>query len=1498
MSKKGSVHSGFSGVFKSFTKSLKPTSGNVHVVFNALVVGGGKDMPKLLLQLQSGSLTSRASAASEITENIEKYSISSIPEVWYLARDLCDHKAQSSIRRVAVKLMIQCIKHAEVAVSNKLMFFNDISTYCQLRESSVDAEFDLFLNALRNLTDDGKDIHDLYIYDSSKNWRTFIILSFSSLSKAQLNSSDDSALRNLLTLVRYLKNCFKFNSNVIDEEMVSSIIRISLRVSESVQNTDLLSALLDLIKIILMFGFIPQDMYYNVLISLCRLSASAENLNELAWESIKSMYYNSPTAVFNTMCQILQNPEFQQFESWDTLSSNIHDPSPKSSVALQKSLLGALDMLERILLEAGTRSFATDYTSDLTITSLIDCMNQKVGVINTGILRMLDHLLADHEVCDALFPFQSWYSSSRSMFLLLSSFRVQLEQESEYWTSLCSSIFQHFDSGSLLAPKSKIIDLFMRYPDLLPKNIAEYCLHYFEEEKHCTVLDPFSKENCRKVLDSFYYSHGKPRIPSELRIKALSTIVHGYEFSLAMADDFAINKDIILDVLRSSLDEDDPAVLSFVVESFLSVFLKNSSLALLQSLIALFIPLLQSKRRPDRIKSIVSLGSYGSSSVHPRVSSIKSVSEKQEETVYVSPGYITLLARTFCKHFVIFCVEDALKAKETYEFLLHMLRFCLNSEMYEPVIVLLKCFMRLRATSDRVLYFTEPANMGGLATALKKNKEDESYTNEENNWWVYPEGCDFLPREYFGRYNQNLQAAQPGSTSLHIGQHDVVHLDLSPYFSTVLTILEEFYHWEVYSFVWAHLCSQLANRSFFAGQRDYIMRLHKVVCDQLTLRVPKSLVFPLKNSEFTKHDLQVVCIRTMSSLIGYHTDFRKSEEDQIVSSLLFSLDSWQQTAIPCFHLLNVCCYEIPLSLKKFLTAILTRLQNGVTSAFASSPALEFLMSLIHVPSMTSSFTLGDFKRVFAIAFKYIQYALDVKSRGANSLDGEQPSILQSHGVDAEVDKKASTQTTEITPILNEYLLVVSQLVVCLLFLKIKLYDRRHFSGFIIKNIIISSGCKNIGDLDERSIAFLDFISRFTFSDIPLEIVTNNKRTNSTSLVSNKWIVGHSIITIETESSSGNCTITLRRPTGISVFDMKLDKSMLPATLRQEEKKPIVTNGYFLLQMFKPLDPSNTSKPIALLEDAATERAINTLDRLAVVSQHKVGIMYIGPGQKSEEEILGNAVGSAAFNMFLDGIGHLVRLKDCRSVYIGGLDSENGTDGDYAYFWSDHVAQLVFHTTTLMPTLASDKYFSSKKRHIGNNHVNIFFDESGVPFNFNVIKSQFTFMNIVISPHTVAQNGDSECDFYIVKTYRRSGVPGIFSTTHFKLISREQLPHFVRNTVLLADRLAQVWHYSVRGDYTTNWALRVRHIDVLTQKALDSHRALKDEQLRSGDQSGATENGTATGENAYVDMTQSFLEQLQPTSVASVSSSQIASKFEYVSDNDNEAYSLLEFNSYV
>ncbi|RLP64969.1 hypothetical protein L150_03734, partial [Candida albicans Ca529L] len=352
---------------------------------------------------------------------------------------------------------------------------------------------------------------------------------------------------------------------------------------------------------------------------------------------------------------------------------------------------------------------------------------------------------------------------------------------------------------------------------------------------------------------------------------------------------------------------------------------------------------------------------------------------------------------------------------------------------------------------------------------------------------------------------------------------------------------------------------------------------------------------------------------------------------------------------------------------------------------------------------------------------------------------------------------------------------------------------------------------------------------------------NNKRSSSSSStttnntsICNRWMVDNLVVSIETEPFGGDTELIIRKPTGISKFNITLDH---PSSLNNTS--PMVLPNYFLSQLVE----SNTD-PILIPDDVNTNRAISVLDRIPSVEFHKIGIIYIGKNQITENEILNNKIGSIDYQKFLSNIGDLIKLQGCKSIYTGGLDTENNIDGEFTRYWRGKYIQIIFHVATMMNNneqilgenqndelsdMDIQRMIDLKKRHIGNNHVNIFFDESGHEFNFNLIKSQFNFLSIVITPHTYSQDyynnnlpvsstEDKKQQlsekYFKVKMYRRGGVPSFCGISHFKLISEKELPVFIRSTSLLASIFANVWHGSKNV-----WSQRVKQLKLISSYTL-------------------------------------------------------------------------------
>lgn len=261
----------------------------------------------------------------------------------------------------------------------------------------------------------------------------------------------------------------------------------------------------------------------------------------------------------------------------------------------------------------------------------------------------------------------------------------------------------------------------------------------------------------------------------------------------------------------------------------------------------------------------------------------------------------------------------------------------------------------------------------------------------------------------------------------------------------------------------------------------------------------------------------------------------------------------------------------------------------------------------------------------------------------------------------------------------------------------------------------------------------------------------------------------------------------------------------------------------LLQLAGGLGTSEITRPLLLPEDEKTTRALAVFDRIPVVDFHKIGLVYVGVGQTEERGILSNRMGSPAYTEFVDGLGDLITLKGT-DRNTGGLDRENNLDGEFAYVWSDRITEIVFHVTTMMPTLEDDPQCTMKKRHIGNDFVNIVFNNSGLPWRFGTIPSQFNFVSIVITPEArsgfvssrLTKKGPQDRVFYRVQVCRKEGFSDISPAQETKIVSDLSLPAFVRNLALSASVYSHVYNEG-GGEHISNWRHRLRSINRLRER---------------------------------------------------------------------------------
>lgn len=197
-------------------------------------------------------------------------------------------------------------------------------------------------------------------------------------------------------------------------------------------------------------------------------------------------------------------------------------------------------------------------------------------------------------------------------------------------------------------------------------------------------------------------------------------------------------------------------------------------------------------------------------------------------------------------------------------------------------------------------------------------------------------------------------------------------------------------------------------------------------------------------------------------------------------------------------------------------------------------------------------------------------------------------------------------------------------------------------------------------------------------------------------------------------------------------------------------------------------------------DGATERILHLLDLTHSLDAFKFGICYVREDQSTEEEILNNRSGSPRYERFLQSMGQQVRLKNC-SVYSGGLDRNHDADGRWSIYFEDQVLQIMFHVATMMGAQHSEgmRSVDLKKRHIGNNLVNIIYTESSDAFDINTFTGQFNLVNMIVRP--------LEAGFYQLDVVCREIQKEDFAPLPFPLVVQESsVPVLLRETCLLAE----------------------------------------------------------------------------------------------------------------
>ncbi|WWD05551.1 hypothetical protein V865_003631 [Kwoniella europaea PYCC6329] len=769
--------------------------------------------------------------------------------------------------------------------------------------------------------------------------------------------------------------------------------------------------------------------------------------------------------------------------------------------------------------------------------------------------------------------------------------------------------------------------------------------------------------------------------------------------------------------------------------------------------------------------------------------------------------------------------------------------------------------------------------------------------------WCLPETLTFdMPTDSLP--SEGLLTYDPNHPSLRVKDAPPVEgvwLPVSEYVRALNGILRHETNWELVSYVLCFLPLQLSNKLFFRGGRA--TREVKALLKALIDLIPQDdrIERRCKYHQFIKRpNVNAAVYQSLSILIAYRDVLEPHECDALIGAFEACLESNSVVAKPCIQALTLSIFELEQHLGKRLLSIIGKLRDINFTSGIAVHLLEFLLALGENKNLFKNFTDSHYKDVFTLVIDYI---------AEHNARSDQSPDLENSGA-----RELYT--------LSQHVIGLAYHSIYVWFISLKLSLRPDLVKHIIIKLLQSRSKRvAVDEMAEVCLDWLARYTYGNADPKPAnsflsEMVMGTKEQDKTQ----SWLLGGCIITITSHPRTGWASITSTRPTGATEVIAKLenvpllnlgesnaDLVSLPAVLmanrevimddqakaeaseivKQESTAPqeefdqssqhgyiwsgatpsqrrkdvSIDPAYLAVELLSSYPNANLETPRGRLipKEEKFQRALRTIDMTPVIDTAKLGVLYVGRGQTTESEILGNIDGSSLYLDFLSGLGRLIRLRGQVDVFVGGLNREDDSDGEYAYAWWDDLTQTIFHTTTMMPNSPNDPTFSRKKRLIGNDYVKIIYNDSGKDFKFDTISTAFNFINIVISPHTTPESHGPQPqtevlptdpwavwgrdDYFKVIIQRAKGIPDFSPVGEHKIVSKENLPVFIRHIAHLSNDLAARYTHikdaktPEQAEYITSWRSRLRAMNRLraslppVEKVDPSDDAKREEMLR-------------------------------------------------------------------
>ncbi|KAF2861194.1 hypothetical protein K470DRAFT_257099 [Piedraia hortae CBS 480.64] len=592
--------------------------------------------------------------------------------------------------------------------------------------------------------------------------------------------------------------------------------------------------------------------------------------------------------------------------------------------------------------------------------------------------------------------------------------------------------------------------------------------------------------------------------------------------------------------------------------------------------------------------------------------------------------------------------------------------------------------------------------------------------------------------------------------------------------------------WGVYDIFLCRLPSLMGNHRMFKDRGKLIRRLVGNVCDQVE---KGTYQHPPPSSPRSRPYVVAQLIHLLSILASYHRHLEKHEMRRVIWVFINTAGSGDHNVSRmCINALIVCCYDIPSHMKNYIDVVIDKMSKMVTQRQLAVHVLLFLSGLSRQRDLMGNFRREDYKRVFGVCFSYLKSIWHVQS----------------------IERKAESQ----------YVFTLAHHIIAFWYLTLPLQDRGALRPYIVSSLTYKEdGEVVVGD---QGLVTMDLMDRVD-ADLDMDEFHATLDT-SDSLIMRHRLCGLLLITIRT-SDKDQILVTVRRPSGDMERIIHDDEQIRLTTCGDETTiLAVPEQGTHGGSITLP-SPSSFlgSEVVELVPSDGLTRAIQTFDRTSALDSHKAGVLYMKAQQITAESILSNTSGSAAYEIFISRLGESRPLQDARWNTQGLDRSSDALDGTHTMVWSNAVAAMVFHIPTLMPNETDPaQNVAKKKRHIGNDNVNIVFNESGIRLNYNLLYNIFpgdvTHVYIVITPAArESKNHDSDDilveheTFYGVQVYSCEGFPSLSAAEEERVVSATALASLVRSLAFTLCFLSLMWMQQNEAEYPSSWRSRLQQL---------------------------------------------------------------------------------------